>query len=84
MGKLFQTKKNYAVFPALILQTVSDLQIPGIRKDASNIGSNRGPVSADIKAYQNHLSVVNVKQKCRCYTTITHKISETSSSFHVK
>ena len=50
-SKLFQAKKNYAELSALI------------QEDASNIRSNHGPVLAAIKAFQNHPSIVNIKQR---------------------
>ena len=67
MAKLFQTKKNYAELSAIISQTyfrtfVSDLKIPSIYKVVSDIRSNRDPVLAFIKTFQNHLSVVHLKQ----------------------
>ena len=67
MAKLFQTKKNYAELSAIISQTyfrtfVSDLKIPSIYKVVSDIRSNRDPVLAFIKTFQNHPSIVHLKQ----------------------
>ena len=41
---------------------VSDLQIQKIHEDLSNIRSNHDPVLAAINMFQNHPSVVNIKQ----------------------
>ena len=50
-SKLFQAKNNYAELSALT------------QEDASNIRSNHGPVLAAIKAFQNHPSIANIKQR---------------------
>ena len=50
-SKLFQAKKNYAELSALI------------QEGGSNIRSNHGPVLAAIKTFQNHPSIVNIKQR---------------------
>ena len=59
MAKLFQTKKNCAELSANI---VSDLKIPKIHKETSDIRSNHDPVLAAINTFQNHPSVVNITQ----------------------
>ena len=41
---------------------VSDLQIQKIHEDLSNIRSNHDPVLAAINTFQNHPSVVNIKE----------------------
>ena len=48
---MFQAKKNYAELSALI------------QEGGSNIRSNHGPVLAAIKTFQNHPSIVNIKQR---------------------
>ena len=62
-AKLFQTKKNYEELSALILQIVSDLQIPKIQDNAFDVKSNHDPVLAAINTFQNPPSVANIKQR---------------------
>ena len=67
-AKLFQAKKNYVEFSALILQICkflqipTNLQIPKIQ-DLSDIRINHDPVLAAINTFQNHPSAVNIKQR---------------------
>ena len=42
---------------------VSDLKIPNIHEDVSDIRTNHDSVLAALNKFQNHPSVVNVKQK---------------------
>ena len=56
-------KELCRTFSTYFANIVSDLQIPKIEDNASNIKSNNDPVLAAIKTFQNHPSVVNFKQK---------------------
>ena len=63
-GKTVSDKKELCrTFSTYFANIVSDLQIPKIQDNASNIKSNHGPALAAIKAFQNHPSVVNIKKK---------------------
>ena len=55
---IFKLCRTFTTYFASI---VSDLQIPNIRKDVSNIRSNHHPVLAAINMFQNKPSVVNIK-----------------------
>ena len=57
-AKLFQKKKNYAELSAFILQ----IQFLKTQEDASNIRNNHDPVLGAINTFQNHPSVVNIKE----------------------
>ena len=61
--------RNFSTYFANI---VSDLQIPKIQDNASNIKSNHDPVLAAINMFQNHPSVVNIKQR-ECNSTFSLK-----------
>ena len=61
--------KNFSIYFANI---VSDLQIPKIQDNASDIKSNHDPVFAAINTFQNHPSVVNIKQR-KFNSTFTFK-----------
>ena len=63
-GKTVSDKKELCrTFSTYFANIVSDLQIPKIKKDASNIKSNHDLVLAAINTFQNHPSVVNIKQR---------------------
>ena len=55
-------KELYRTFSTYFANIVSDLQIPKIQDDASNIRSNHDPILAAINTFQNHPSVFNIKQ----------------------
>ena len=62
--KLFQTKKKICrTSTTYFANIVSDLQIPKIQEDASDIRSNNDLVLAAINTFQNHPSVINIKQR---------------------
>ena len=50
-------------FQHFFANIVSDMQIPKIHEDASNIRSNHNPVLAAVNTFQNHPSFVNIKQR---------------------
>ena len=63
-AKLFQTKKELCrTFSFYFANIVSDLQIPKIQEEKSDIRSNHDPVLASITTIQNHPSVVHIKQR---------------------
>ena len=63
-GKTVSDKKELCrTFSTYFANIVSDLQIPKIQDNASNIKSNHDPVLAAINTFQNHTSVVNIKQR---------------------
>ena len=63
-GKTISDEKELCrTFSTYFANIVSDLQTPKIQDNASNIKSNHDPVLAAIDAFQNHPSVVNIKQR---------------------
>ena len=63
-GKTISDEKELCrTFSTYFANIVSDLQIPKIQEDASNIRSNHDPVLPAINTFQNHPSVVNIKQR---------------------
>ena len=63
-GKTVSDEKELCrTFNTYFANIVSDLQIPKIQEDASNIRSNHDTVLAAINTFQNYPSVVNIKQR---------------------
>ena len=63
-GKTVSEEKEFCrTFNTYFANIVSDLQIPKIQDNASNIKINHDPVLAAINTFQNHPSVVNIKQR---------------------
>ena len=56
-------KELCRTFSTYFANIVSDLQIPKIQYNAFDIKSNHDPVLAAINTFQNHPSVVNIKQR---------------------
>ena len=62
-GKTVSDEKELCrTFSTYFANTVSDLQIPKIQEDVFDIRSNYDPVLAAINTFQNHPSVINIKQ----------------------
>ena len=62
-AKRSHKKELCRTFSTYFENIVSDLQIPKIQDNASNFKSNHDAVLAAINTFQNHPSVVNIKQR---------------------
>ena len=63
-GKTISDEKELCrTFSTYFANIVSELQIPRIQDNASNIKSNHDPALAAINTFHNHPSVVNIKQR---------------------
>ena len=67
-------KKLSRTFSTYFANIDSDLQIPNIYEDASDICSNHDPVLAAINTFQNYPSIVKTCQSSDITTKITHLI----------
>ena len=54
---------RFILVVSILDMTVSDLKIPKLQEDASNIRSNHDSVLAVINTFQNHPNVANIKQR---------------------
>ena len=62
-GKTVSHEKELCrTFSTYLANIIFDLKIPNIHVDLSDIRSNHEPVLAAINTFQNHPSVVNIKQ----------------------
>ena len=63
-GKTVSEEKELCrTFSTYFANVVSDLQIPKIQDNASNIKSNHDPALAAINTFKNHPRVLNIKQR---------------------
>ena len=79
-GKTITDEKELCrTFSTYFANIVSDLKIPKIQDNAFDIKSNHDPVLAAINTFQNHPSVVNIKQR-EFNSTFTFKTTNKMTS----